>query len=113
MTTMELIALVTNLTSVTEKIDYFSDELGIDFDTCDIEDAIDGCRRAKDIGGSIWLMFMNKVQGKWENDYPNFDSDKFDWYLNGYDTHIYYDGVEIKSQEDIDSLFEELNENEE
>lgn len=78
---MGVIAFVTNLTGVTEKIDYFSDELGIDFDTCDIEDAIDECRRAKYIGGYIWLMFMNKVQGKWENDYPNFDSDKFGWYL--------------------------------
>lgn len=113
MATMGVITFVTNLTGVTEKIDYFSDELNIDFDTRDIEDAIDECHRAKDIGGSIWLMFMGKVQDKWQNDYPNFDSDKFDWYLNGCDTHIYYDGVEIKSQKDIDSLFEELNKNEE
>ena len=112
MTTMELIALATNLTSVTEKIDYFSEELDIDFDTSDIEEAIDECRRAKDIGSSVWLMFMDKVQDKWREDYPNFDPDKFDWYLNGCDTHIYYDGTEIHSQKDIDSIFDTSEENE-
>lgn len=107
MTTMELFALAVGMTGVAEKIDEFAESFDVDFSDSDIREAIEGVRQAKDIGNSVWLMFMDELESKFQDDFPNFDSGKFDWFCNGRDSHVYYDGQEISSTEDLAEILGE------
>src|SRR3712207_7297632 len=83
MTTMELFAIAAGMAGIAEKIDELSDSFDIDFTDSDIRGAIECVQRAEGIGESVWLMFVEKLEDKLQNEYPNFDTDKFGWYLNG------------------------------
>ncbi|WP_333615710.1 hypothetical protein [Bacteroides pyogenes] len=107
MTTMELFAIAAGMAGIAEKIDELSDSFDIDFTDSDIRGAIECVQRAEGIGESVWLMFVEKLEDKLQNEYPNFDTDKFGWYLNGRDTHIYYDGQELYSANSFEDFFSE------
>lgn len=107
MTTMELFALAVGMTGVAEKIDEFAESFDVDFSDSDILEAIEGVRQAQDIGKSVWLMFMDELESKFQNYFPNFDSDKFDWFCNGLDSHVYYDGRELYSTKDLAEILGE------
>ena len=107
MTTMELFALAVGMAGVAERIDEFAESFDVDFSDSDIRNAVEEARQAKDIGQSVWLMFMDELESKFQNDFPNFDSDKFDWFCNGWDSHFYYGGQEISSTEDLEEILGE------
>lgn len=107
MTTMELFALAVGMAGVAEKIDEFAESFDIDFSDSDIREAIEGVRQAQDIGNSVWLMFVGELESKFQNDFPNFDPDKFDWFCNGWDSHVYYDGQELYSTKDLEEILGE------
>ena len=107
MTTMELFALAVGMAGVAEKIDEFADSFDVDFSDSDIRDAVEEVQQAKDIGKSVWLMFIGELESKLQNDFPNFDSDKFVWYRDMRDSHIYYDGQEIYSIDDMEEILGE------
>lgn len=107
MTTIELFALAVGMAGVAEKIDEFADSFDVDFSDSDIRDAVEEVQQAKDIGKSVWLMFIGELESKLQNDFPNFDSDKFDWFCNGLDSHVYYDGRELYSTKDLEEILGE------
>lgn len=107
MTTMELFALAVGMTGVAEKIDEFSDSFDVDFSHYDIREAIEEVRKAQDIGKGVWSMFMGKLESKLQDDFPNFDSDKFDWLCDGRCSHVYYDEQEISSTKDLAEILGE------
>lgn len=84
-------------------LDGIVDEFDIDYDTEDICDAIKTSdpEDPTSIGSSIALMVIGKLQEHFGKLFPTFDSDKFDWYINGRESHLYYDGDQICCDDDM------------
>lgn len=101
---MDLFEIAVGMKGVAKEIDELSDSFDIDFSDSDIREAVEMVRNAKDIGNSIWLMFVGELQDKLKEDYSNFDEEKFDWVCNGCCSRVYYDGCEINKPEDLEKL---------
>lgn len=84
-------------------IDKITEEFDIDFDDEDVSWAIRDSdpKNPESIGSSITMMVISKLSRHFSELYPTFDEEKFDWYINGDDSHIYYDGEQICCEDDM------------
>lgn len=91
--------------------DKFCDELldnfDIEYSTDDVCDALTECARcnSQEFGKAVALMVIHKVEDKLKKDFPSFDTDKFDWLINGGDSHLYYDRQEFCDMESFENAF--------
>ena len=108
MTIMKLFAIAVGIAGIAEKIDEISDTLGIEISDRDIQDAIKNVNEAKEIGTSVWLMFMEKLEDELQRKYPNFEPDKFDWFLSGRYTRLFYDEQEFYSINELEDFLGKL-----
>lgn len=58
---MDLFEIAVGMKGVAKEIDELSDSFDIDFSDSDIREAVEMVRNAKDIGNSIWLMFVGEL----------------------------------------------------
>lgn len=95
-------------------IDKITEEFDIDFDDEDVRWAIRDSdpKNPKSIGLSITKMVINKLAQHFSEAYPTFDEEKFDWYINGEYSHIYYDGEEICCENDMQDVITHQDEDE-
>lgn len=89
-------------------IDELCDEFNLDFDDEDVKNIFYMC--GKDYLENFGNELIRELYGQIINKYNDeLDEEKFDYYLNCHDSHLYYDGERICSKEDIENIIERKN----
>lgn len=95
-----------------EKIDKLCDEFDVDFSDDDVEEILDLCsgdcfnnNHYSEVGNMLIERIFKNIIDK-HNDV--LDEEKFDYYINCDDSHLYYDGERICSQNDLDEIMEKV-----
>lgn len=89
-----------------EKIDALCEEFDLDFSDDDVAEILDCCSENYSYVGNMLIEHLFKQIIDKHNDV--LDEEKFNYYINCDDTHLYYDGERICSQKDLDEIMEKV-----
>ena len=91
----------------------FADKFAEKFQ-CDIYESVDKEVLLEGAASNSRFMGINFILGEIcaatiakATDELGLDEDKFDYYINAIDTHLYYDGEEVYSWDELEALAEE------
>ena len=89
-------------------IDELCEEYDVDFSDDDVKDCLNCCCGSlfnqdnfRNVGNMLIQQIFQEIINKY-NDV--LDEDKFDWYIDGRDSKLSYDGETIYSRQDIERL---------
>lgn len=94
-----------------EKVDEICDNFDLDIDSGEVACLLTVCEfNYKTFGDRLIAELYNQVIEDAVKDF-GLDEDKFDYYANGRDSHLYYDKQEIYRYKDLENIAE-LNDEE-
>ena len=87
-------------------------DLGVDIDEANIYDVLSSIDDFSSFGNCLVRDMICRIISLSCDKYPILKEDNFDYYVNGSDCHLYYNGSSICSIKDIEEIAEDLEENE-
>lgn len=87
-------------------------DLGVDIDEANIYDVLSSIDDFSSFGNCLVRDMICRIISLSCDKYPILEEDNFDYYVNGSDCHLYYNGSSICSIKDIEEIAEDLEENE-
>lgn len=105
----EFVSVCLGLGMTGRKVDEICDNFGIDISDENIYEALGACPRDdyRSFGNILISDLYAQVVSEWAE---QLDEEKFDWYVNGDDSHLYYDGEEVWSCDDLQEILDKLEE---
>lgn len=108
MKTSDFISVCLGIGTVDTTIDDICENFDLDISENDVYDALDVFRHNYEGFGDYLIgNLYQQVINKWVKE--GLDKDKFDYYTNGMDSHLYYDEEEISCNDDLQEILNKTN----